>query len=251
VTRLQGIVFDLGSTLVDWPDWDSDIERRWAKSWDYLVAEQPSMAWPSQASYVRAMRRAELEHWNRVNGELTSDPPERVLSDGFRYMGVEVSEPALLIALDGYARAVDGWAVAYPDARPTLQCLRGAGYRLAILSNTWWAASWHNADLAAQELTDLFDHVLYTSELGYSKPHPAVFQEASHRLGLDPTACVMVGDRLRDDIGGALSVGMRAVWKRTDKAWAQPDQRPKDVEPTATIDALAELLPLIESWTRD
>lgn len=177
MNAVEAVIFDLGSTPVDWPDWDSDIERRWALSWEYLVAQRPSTSWPSRATYVEAMRRSELEHWERANAVLSSDSPERVLSDGFRYMGMHIDNAGLITALDGYARAVDGWAVAYPDARETLVTLRTSGYRIAFLSNTWWASRWHNADLAAQELSDLFDVVHYTSELGFSKPHPSVFSQ--------------------------------------------------------------------------
>ena len=47
-----------------------------------------------------------------------------------------------------HARAVDGWAVVFPESRETLRLLRERDYRLGLLSNTWWAAEWHNADLA-------------------------------------------------------------------------------------------------------
>jgi FMN phosphatase YigB (HAD superfamily) len=56
----------------------------------------------------------------------------------------------------------------------------------------------------------------------------------------------MVGDRMVDDVAGALDVGMRAVWKRHAKPWP----RPAHVTPTATIDELAELVALIQQWSR-
>jgi FMN phosphatase YigB (HAD superfamily) len=54
----------------------------------------------------------------------------------------------------------------------------------------------------------------------------------------------MIGDRLLDDISGALSVGMRAVWKANAKPWP----RPSEVTATATIRHLPELPPLLRSW---
>ncbi len=195
------------------------------------------------------MRAAELAHWERANAEQASGPPDRLVRDGFRRLGREPDGEALLAALDGYARAVDGWAVAYPDARDTLRRLRVAGYRLGLLSNTWWAAAWHGADLAAHGLADLLDALVYTSDLPHSKPHPSVFREATHSLGVDPPAYVMVGDRLVDDVAGALGAGMRAVWKRNDKPWSQSGMAPEHIVPTATITHLAELPALLERWT--
>jgi putative hydrolase of the HAD superfamily len=54
----------------------------------------------------------------------------------------------------------------------------------------------------------------------------------------------MVGDRMVDDISGALAAGMRAVWRRNDTPWP----RGEGVEPTAVIDRLAELPVLLRRW---
>jgi putative hydrolase of the HAD superfamily len=239
----QAVIFDLGGTLLDWPDWNEDVSLRWALSYDYLTTTMPGYNWPDRDAYVRAMLEAEQAHWQRVVTEQWSGPPSSLLSDGFRRLGLPVHEAELMAALDGYARAVDGWAVVFPDTRPTLQLLRERSYRIGVLSNTWWAAQWHNADLAAHGLTDLLDEVAYTSDLPHSKPHPSVFLEVGRRLDVEPTACVMVGDRMIDDISGALGAGMRAVWKRTDYPWPKPEH----IIPTATITQLLELPELLRS----
>src|SRR3712207_6480729 len=124
----RAVIFDLGGTLVHWPDWDEDAPRRWGLSYDYLVAAAPADDWPSRDAYVEVMRRAELAHWERVTREHWSGPPSGLLRDGFRRLGRHPDERELLAALDGYARAVDGWALALPDARETLATLRHRGY---------------------------------------------------------------------------------------------------------------------------
>jgi putative hydrolase of the HAD superfamily len=243
-TAPRAVIFDLGGTLVEWPDWDADAPRRWALSYDHLIAAVPRDGWPGREAYARAMREAELAHWQRVESEYWSGPPSGLLHDGFRRLGLPVHEAELMAALDGYARAVDGWAEVFPDAVATLTTLRARGYRLGLLSNTWWAAEWHNADLATHGLASLLDEVVYTSDLPHSKPHPSVFLEVAARLGVEPAACVMVGDRPIDDISGAQRVNMRAVWK-TNHA---PRHRPEAIVPTATIADLAELPPLLLMW---
>ncbi len=240
----RAVIFDLGGTLVDWPGWVEDSPQRWGVSYDYLVAAQPDGAWPERDEYVRAMREAELAHWRRVETEHWSGPPSGLVRDGFARLGRHVHEAELLAALDGYARAVAGWAIVFPDSRPTLQLLRERGYRLGLLSNTWWAAEWHNADLATHGLADLLDELVYTSDLPHSKPHPAVFREVAARLGVEPAACVMVGDRMVDDVSGALGAGMRAVWRVNANPWPKPER----VVPTAAITCLAELPSLLRAW---
>lgn len=240
----QAVIFDLGGTLVDWPDWEQDVARRWELAYGHLVRTAPQIGWPSAVPFVQAMRAAEAEHWHRVVTDRRAEPPATLLADGMQRLHLDVGPDELLAALDGYARAVDGWAVAVPDARATLERLRASGLRLGLLSNTWWAAAWHDADLAAHGLAELLDTVVYTSDLAYSKPHPAVFHEVAARLDVRPEACVMVGDRIVDDVGGALGAGMRGIWKRHSKPWP----RPADIVPSAIVDSLAELPQLIETW---
>jgi putative hydrolase of the HAD superfamily len=57
----------------------------------------------------------------------------------------------------------------------------------------------------------------------------------------------MVGDRMVDDISGALGAGMRAVWKKNDYPWP----RPEHIIPTAVITNLAELVPVVRAWEEE
>lgn len=243
---IRAIIFDLGGTLIDWPDWDEDIERRWGLSYNHLTSRLNGRPWPEHEAYVHAMRAAEKAHWQRVTEQHISETPDAVLLDGFRRLDCPVNERELMTALDGYANAIIGWAIIFPEAVETLVELRKRGYRLGLLSNTWWAAAWHNADLAPHGLTALLDVVMYTSDLPYSKPHPYVFKEAARRLHVEPHECVMVGDRMADDIGGAQRVGMRGVWRYNEYPWPKP----KEIIPAATIKSLTELLPYLETWER-
>ncbi|HKY52234.1 MAG TPA: HAD family hydrolase [Candidatus Limnocylindria bacterium] len=241
MTAPRAVVFDLGGTLVEWPDWEGGAPGKWAVAYEALAGRDGSRATCDE--FVAAMRAAEKAHWERVDREHWSGPPTGLVSDGFRRLGANADEATLLAALDGYARAVAGWCTVFADTRDTLALLRRRGYRLGLLSNTWWAAEWHNADLAAHGLGDLLDELLYTSDLPHSKPHPSVFREIAARLDVDPTACAMIGDRQIDDVSGAKAVGMRAIWRRNDSGFPT-----SDVAPDAVVDTLAELPPLLRSW---
>jgi putative hydrolase of the HAD superfamily len=236
------VVFDLGGTLVQWADWEGGAAAKWGLAYDALRAADDGVT-ATRDDFVTAMRAAEKAHWERVDREHWSGPPTSVVTDGFRRLGTNVGDGALLGTLDGYAHAVAGWCTVFADTRDTLATLRERGYRLGLLSNTWWAAAWHNADLASHGLADLLDELVYTSDLECSKPHPSVFREIASRLGVDPNACVMIGDRQVDDVSGARAVGMRAIWRRNDSGFPV-----SDVAPDATIDALAELPDLLRSW---
>jgi putative hydrolase of the HAD superfamily len=242
MASIAAIIFDLGGTLVDWPDWDTAADERWVIAYDYYWSQRNADDRPERSSFVLAMRAAEVAHWERVEKECWSGPPSALVADGFARLNKHASEDEIIATLDGYARATAGRAKAFPDSRETLLVLRSRGYRLGLLSNTWWAAEWHNADLAAHGLDVFLDAAVYTSDLPHSKPHPAVFQEIAARLGVQAAACVIVGDRPVDDIKGGLGAGMRAVLKTNGHARPLPP----GVEPTAIIETLAELPPLLE-----
>ncbi len=239
----RAVIFDLGGTLVQLPSGNDGMDHRWMLSYQSLTEAFPNAQWPEREAYVRAMQEAEEAHWQRVVKEQWSGPPTGLLSDGFRRLGCPVNEQELLTALDGYAQAIGKWAIPFPDAHETLSILRQRGYRLGLLSNTWWAAEWHNAHLATHHLDELLDAVVYTSDLPHSKPHSSVFLEVTLVWAVEAQACVMVGDMMIDDISGALSLGMRAVWRPNDR-WPRPDH----ITPTTTIAHLAELPPLLREW---
>lgn len=242
MTAPRAVVFDLGGTLVQWSDWEAGAAAKWSRAYDAWRATDECLSAPRD-EFVAAMREAEKAHWVRVEREQWSGPPAVLVRDGFRRLRLSVGERATVAVLGGYARAVAGWCTVFADTRETLTTLRERGYRLGLLSNTWWAAEWHNADLAAHGLADLLDALVYTSDLDRSKPHPATFREIASRLGVAPQACVMIGDRQIDDVSGARAVGMRAIWRRNDSGFPT-----SDVVPDAIVDALAELPALLRSW---
>lgn len=67
------------------------------------------------------------------------------------------------------------------------------------------------------------------------KPEPLFFQELCHRLGVEPSRCILVGDNLESDVAGGKSVGMRTlltlggVHSREDAARLPPEMRPDGI----------------------
>lgn len=96
-----------------------------------------------------------------------------------------------------------------PGSCETLQALRDAGYHLCLLSNRQEPY----VDIAVElGLADYFDVILAAGEVGYWKPHPAVFHAAMARFpALQPDACVYVGDNYYADGIGAEAAGMTPV----------------------------------------
>jgi putative hydrolase of the HAD superfamily len=57
-------------------------------------------------------------------------------------------------------------------------------------------------------LAERLDAAVFSSEVGYRKPHPAIYREALARLGVEPAAALFAGDRVLEDVVGPGSMGM-------------------------------------------
>jgi putative hydrolase of the HAD superfamily len=101
----------------------------------------------------------------------------------------------------------------FPDVRPALEVARLSGHRLVVVSN--WDVSLHDV-LRGLGVTPLLDGVLTSAEAGVRKPAPAIFEQALALAGATPDEAIHVGDSLREDVAGALAVGIEPVLVRRD-----------------------------------
>jgi 2-haloacid dehalogenase len=95
----------------------------------------------------------------------------------------------------------------FPDVVAALQRLRGAGYKLAILSN----GDRDMLKAAGPHIGFPFDHVISVEEAGYFKPHWRTYARACEIIGVDRSSVLFVANHAFDCIG-AKSYGMRAAF---------------------------------------
>jgi len=98
---------------------------------------------------------------------------------------------------------------AHDDAAPALERLRGAGVRMAALSNS--PADTLGAQLAFAGLDGWFEAALSVEEVGVFKPDARVYRWAAERLGAPTGSCMLVAAH-GWDIAGARWAGLRAAF---------------------------------------
>lgn len=131
----------------------------------------------------------------------------------------------------------------YPDALRSLDALRDAGYRIAIVANQ---PAMRHAQLEA--LGVRADVMGMSDALGVAKPDPAFFERILELTGAAAADTVYVGDRVDNDVLPAGAAGMRPVWIRRGP-WGVIQQLPADVRPALVVDSLDELVERIgEAW---
>lgn len=95
-----------------------------------------------------------------------------------------------------------------PGIAGLLHMLAGQGVRLGLAANQpAEALDW----LRAQGLAGCFAAFDVSGTTGLRKPDPRVFLQAAVALGVAPEACIMVGDRIDNDIAPARALGLAAV----------------------------------------
>ncbi len=95
----------------------------------------------------------------------------------------------------------------FPDVVAALHELRGAGYKLVILSN----GDRDMLKAAGPHIDFPFDLVISVQEAGYFKPHWKTYAKAAELIDLDGSSCLFVANHTFDCIG-AKSWGMRTAF---------------------------------------
>ena len=91
----------------------------------------------------------------------------------------------------------------------TLQIIAKRGIRIGLVNSHRCLASFQSHF----ELEGLISAAVSSSDHGYMKPHPSIFDAALRLIGVPASESVMVG-HVTHDIGGAQQVGMRGILVR-------------------------------------
>lgn len=133
--------------------------------------------------------------------------------------------------------------VLFHDSLNFLVTLRKAGYKLALVSN---AAS----DLAIREaldrlgVTEFFDVIVISSQVGLRKPSSAVFMKALKALNVKPCEAVFIGDSVEKDIAGAKKLLMKTILLSRKSARVRTNLA------DAVVTTLADVVAILDAWEK-
>lgn len=108
----------------------------------------------------------------------------------------ELFDKAMPIYERDYAKTLCVNTQPYPGVMEGLNALRGAGFRLACITNK--AEAFTLPLLRATELLGYFDIVLSGDSLPKKKPHPMPLLHACKHFGILPHEMLLIGDSLND-----------------------------------------------------
>lgn len=234
-TQIEAVIFDWGGTLATYAD--IEMLDMWRLAARHLAPDR-------EEEVCDRLVAVEEASWARIAVDQRSTTLSSLLAAASADLGLDVAEAVLEEAATHH---LDAWTPHVrhdPEAAAALSALRDMGIRTGLLSNTHWPRTFHEHFLERDGLARFLDVRCYTSELPWTKPHPAAFRAVLEPLGVtDPSRAVFVGDRPYDDVHGAKRAGMRAVLRPNPRVPNYP------VEPDATVTGLYELVDLVKQWS--
>ena len=229
---VQAILFDLFETLI-------------------TESRDPPSGVSSLAPEFECAREAFRAQWKTRRPAVTAGRLSfrDALRDVTNTLGGHADEVTLRRICDDRVRTkARAFAQIDPLVLTTIDHLRSRGLRLGVISNCFAedVVEWPQSSLASR-----FDCTLFSFEVGLAKPDPAIYLEATRRLGVSASDTWFIGDGQDDELLGAERAGLcsfQALWFL--KRWSHFREPPGSA---STLSRVEELLPLVElslaPWT--
>lgn len=97
-------------------------------------------------------------------------------------------------------------------ATPELLAACAKKARLAIISNTGFIhGEQMRSVLQLRGIADMFSHLYFSNEVGFSKPDARIFESLVRDTGVKPREIVHIGDNPNADVKGAQEAGLQTV----------------------------------------
>jgi putative hydrolase of the HAD superfamily len=203
--RVKGLIFDCYHTLVDIKTDESDFYTydtvsKWLQYQgvridpDTLKSEYHAMATEEVEASPEAHPEIRVEEifsrickensiWNIEERELGIETARVFRSASLRKIGV------------------------FPQSRRLVE--DSSDLKRCILSNGQRVFS--ELELRFLGLHDLFDIIIFSSDVRYKKPNPKIYRLALDRMQLEPEEVLFIGDTPENDITAPLELGMQAI----------------------------------------
>jgi putative hydrolase of the HAD superfamily len=193
---IAAVAFDVGGTLIDpWPSVGSVYAA--VASEHGVTGLDPEALNRRFAAEWKAKRNFDYSRgaWAELVAKTFHGPAEPLRPvPFFEALYDRFSEPEV-------------WRI-HEDVLPAFENLLVRGLKLALISN--WDERLRPL-LDRLKLDSYFEAFAISSEIGFSKPSPVIFEEAVRKLGLPAGAILHVGDSHSEDLEGARGAGLRSI----------------------------------------
>lgn len=199
---IKTVIFDIDGTM-----------------YDYEAGNRIAMA--ALQNYCEEQFAIDGETFRRVFGEANRLMAERIGSVSaaihnrlirFQYILEQLQQPPFPHARTMYHIYWDTLIDAMRRSEGLVEWLRELhrqGIRIGVGSNMTSYIQYRKLEHLG--VAPFVDWMVTSEEVGCEKPEPRFFRLCLEKSGVQPQECLFVGDSLKNDVEGALGVGMRAL----------------------------------------
>jgi putative hydrolase of the HAD superfamily len=237
---LKAILFDMGSTLLEFENYTWEVLGRSCAESSYQFLQDNGLILPQFEEFGLLLRDEFVKARTKVEENLKEFKFEEVAGNVFRQLDLNTSDGLYHGFVEVYYQPVTDQITLIDGADEILRYFKDQGLKIGIVSNTIFPERFHLIELKKFGLYPCLDFHIFSSTIGVRKPHPRIFREALDNLKIDASQSVFVGDRLVEDVGGAQKVGMKGILKYHEgRDYTAP------IIPDAQIEDLNELKKVI------
>lgn len=209
--EIEAVLFDLGDTIVHFETSKARefVEASTRPAYDRLL--DWGYAPPKFPAYLRSVKRRFVVSivWSRIVRR------EAQLVTAFnrmhRAMGIHLRPGQMDELIHLCVPQIRRFFEIDHEAVDVARRLEAAGFKLGLVSNTLFPSSAIDDVLRVEGLLDPFPIRVYSSDVGYMKPHRRIFETALERIGVAADRAVFIGDRMDNDVRGPARVGMKTM----------------------------------------
>ncbi|WP_019178348.1 HAD family hydrolase [Methanomassiliicoccus luminyensis] len=212
---MKAVLFDLGHTLIDYYcDWKGPEARGVGKMYELVSKSSPGEV--DRREFSAYLGDLLVETRERKLKEMVEVPLVDVLGRCLERYDV-LDEDNLQEGLEIFYGVLLEDRKLVPGAEEMLSRVKEKGLKIGLISDVAWGlpSEFPLRDIEHYGLTDFFDDMVFSTDVGLRKPHPKIFKIALSNLSVAAADSMYVGNSLKQDIKGAKGVGMKAVLKRS------------------------------------
>lgn len=245
---LKAVLFDLDDTLLDWSgfksDWVTLESNHLSGVVEYIRSEGHDLA--DVQAYAAEFRNRTNSAWTAARTSLRAPNLGTVLLETAVALGVPANALDMRRCLEAYQWGMVEGTLMFPEVPEVVNLLHANGIKVGIVTNAYQPMWLRDVEIEHHGLLEHFpDCRISAADVGYLKPHPAIFQAALTCCGVKAEETVFVGDDLEADIAGAQAAGLQAVLRISRRSRALLGGT---VVPDASMKTLLELPPILDNW---
>lgn len=209
---IRAIGFDLGDTLLFY----RDTPMSWVALYpDALAAVAKSCQAQPSAEQIARAKEILTQHNTRVVPRTEEIPAEKIFSSILKAWELEPGQH-IVSAIEAYFTFFQQRMSAYPETVNVLETLRTKGVPTGILTDVAYGMprTFVQRDISGAGITNLFNVLLTSVEVGVRKPEPTGYLELAKRLNIEPSQMLYIGNEPKDVIGARQAGAVSAFLDR-------------------------------------